>query len=169
MSIFGTIMSKIFHHAEAAPAGASPQSSGGAAPENAGRPTAPVSSTPTPGATSAPTASNPEAQTQVAQQSAPGPAPAASSPAAPASVDVGAVLDGLASKNPQKLDWKHSIVDLMKLLDMDSGLSARKSLAEELHYTGDTSDSASMNMWLHKQVMQKLAENGGKLPADLQA
>jgi hypothetical protein len=83
------------------------------------------------------------------------------------SVDVGAVLNGLAAKNSQKLDWKHSIVDMMKLLDMDSSLSARKELAGELHYTGDTNDSAAMNIWLHKQVMQKLADNGGKVPEEL--
>jgi hypothetical protein len=82
-------------------------------------------------------------------------------------VDVAAVLTGLAEKNPQKLDWRHSIVDLMKLLDLDSGLASRKQLADELHYTGDKDDSASMNIWLHKQVMQKLAENGGKVPDDL--
>jgi hypothetical protein len=82
-------------------------------------------------------------------------------------VDVAAVLDGLAAKNAQKLDWKHSIVDMMKLLDMDSSLSARKELASELHYSGDTDDSAAMNIWLHKQVMQKLAENGGKVPDEL--
>ena len=77
------------------------------------------------------------------------------------------MLNGLAEKNPQTLDWRQSIVDLMKLLDLDSSLAARKQLAEELGYTGDTNDSASMNIWLHKQVMQKLAENGGKVPADL--
>ncbi|GJD33616.1 DUF3597 domain-containing protein [Methylobacterium aerolatum] len=82
-------------------------------------------------------------------------------------VDVAAVLTGMAEKNPQKLDWRHSIVDLMKLLDLDSSLTARKQLADELHYTGDKEDSASMNIWLHKQVMQKLAENGGKVPDDL--
>jgi hypothetical protein len=82
-------------------------------------------------------------------------------------VDVAAVLDGLAAKNAQKLDWKHSIVDMMKLLDMDSSLSARKELASELHYSGDTNDSGAMNIWLHKQVMQKLAENGGKVPDEL--
>ena len=83
------------------------------------------------------------------------------------SVDVDAVLTDLASKNGQKLNWRESIVDLMKLLDLDSGLSARKELAGELGYTGDTSDSATMNIWLHKQVMQKLAENGGKVPDSL--
>ena len=82
-------------------------------------------------------------------------------------VDVEAVLTDLAAKNKQKLDWRKSIVDLMKLLDLDSGQAARKKLAEELHYTGDMKDSAKMNVWLHKQVMIKLAENGGKVPDDL--
>ncbi|MCJ2065372.1 DUF3597 domain-containing protein [Methylobacterium sp. J-088] len=82
-------------------------------------------------------------------------------------VDVAAVLTGLAEKNPQTLDWRHSIVDLMKLLGLDSGLASRKQLADELHYSGDKDDSATMNIWLHKQVMQKLAENGGKVPDDL--
>jgi hypothetical protein len=82
-------------------------------------------------------------------------------------VDVGATLDNLARQKKEKLDWKHSIVDLMKLLDLDSSLSARKELAKELNYTGDTNDSATMNIWLHKQVMAKLAANGGKVPADL--
>ena len=82
-------------------------------------------------------------------------------------VDVAAILDGLAAKNPEKLDWKHSIVDLMKLVGMDSNLTARKQLATELHYTGDPNDSASMNIWLHKEVLKKLAENGGKVPQEL--
>lgn len=82
-------------------------------------------------------------------------------------VDVAAVLSALAAKNPEKLDWRKSIVDLMKLLGLESGLSSRKELAKELGYTGDTSDSASMNIWLHKQVMQKLAANGGKVPEEL--
>lgn len=84
-------------------------------------------------------------------------------------VDVAAVLTRLASENPEKLDWKHSIVDLMKLVGMDSSLAARKELAADLRYTGDTNDSAKMNMWLHKEVMRKLAENGGKVPAELLA
>jgi Domain of unknown function (DUF3597) len=105
-----------------------------------------------------------------------GSAPSGSAPAGSASaplpkattpVDVSEVLTKLAAANKEKLDWKHSIVDLMKLLDMDSSLSARKELAQELHYSGDTGDSATMNMWLHKQVMEKLAENGGKVPAEL--
>ena len=83
------------------------------------------------------------------------------------SVDVAAVLDKMASSNKEKLDWKHSIVDLMKLVGMDSSLDERKDLAKDLNYTGDTNDSAKMNMWLHKEVMRKLAENGGRVPADL--
>lgn len=100
------------------------------------------------------------------QEAAAGDSPAPS--AAPGTeVDVQAILDDLAAKASQKLNWKTSIVDLMKLLDLDSSLSARKSLAEELDYSGDMNDSASMNIWLHKQVMTKLAENGGKIPDDL--
>jgi hypothetical protein len=85
------------------------------------------------------------------------------------SVDVEAVLTDLGSKNSQQLNWRTSIVDLMKLLNLDSSLSARQELARELHYSGDTNDSASMNIWLHKHVMQKLAENGGKVPDDLKS
>ena len=98
-------------------------------------------------------------------------APASASAAAVATpqVDVAAILDGMAAKNGEKLDWKHSIVDLMKLVGMDSSLSARKELADDLHYTGDKNDSAKMNIWLHKEVMKRLAENGGKVPADLLA
>ncbi|MGZ5476307.1 MAG: DUF3597 domain-containing protein [Thermoanaerobaculia bacterium] len=83
------------------------------------------------------------------------------------SVDVAATLDKMATSNKEKLDWKHSIVDLMKLVGMDSSLSARKALAADLKYSGDTNDSATMNMWLHKEVMKKLAANGGKVPAEL--
>jgi len=84
-------------------------------------------------------------------------------------VDVAAVLTKLGEQNKEDLDWRRSIVDLMKLLNLDSSLAARKQLAQELRYSGDMNDSASMNIWLHKQVMQKLAENGGKVPADLRA
>jgi hypothetical protein len=87
-------------------------------------------------------------------------------PAAPA-VDVTAVLDDLAKHSKEKLNWRKSIVDLMKLVDMDSSLSDRKELAKDLHYPGDMSDSAAMNIWLHKEVLKKLAANGGKVPADL--
>jgi len=76
-------------------------------------------------------------------------------------------MDELADKSDEDLDWRHSIVDLMKLLKLDSSLTARKKLAEELHFEGNTKDSAAMNIWLHKQVMIKLAENGGKVPSDL--
>jgi hypothetical protein len=86
---------------------------------------------------------------------------------APPVVDVAAVLNDMARKNPEKLDWRKSIVDLMKLVGMDSSLGARKQLATELHYAGDMNDSASMNVWLHKQVLVKLAENGGKVPPEL--
>ena len=82
-------------------------------------------------------------------------------------VDVAAILNSLAAKNPEKLDWKRSIVDLMKLVGMDSSFAARKELAKDLNYTGDMNDSASMNIWLHKEVLRKLAENGGKVPAEL--
>lgn len=86
-----------------------------------------------------------------------------------ASVDVAAILDKAVAAKKQKLEWRTSIVDLMKALDLDSSLSARKELAKDLHYDGDTGDSAKMNMWLHKQVMKKLAENGGKVPAELRS
>jgi len=130
MSIFGSIMSKIFgtHAASAAPASAGAGS----------------------GATAAP-------------------ASPATATAAPQSVDVEAVLSELASKNHQQLNWCTSIVDLLKLLDLDSSLNARQELARELGYTGDSNDSAAMNIWLHKQVMQKLAENGGKGPDELKS
>src|SRR4051812_18813434 len=103
-----------------------------------------------------------------ASSGAPG-APSSAAVAAPlvAVVDVAEILNGLAAKNTEKLDWKRSIVDLMKLVGMDSSLSARKELAKDLHYTGDMNDSASMNVWLHKEVLRKLAENGGKVPQEL--
>jgi hypothetical protein len=115
---------------------------------------------PTPAGSAAP-ASTPAA--------APAGASAPASKPAAAPVDVAAVLDKLAAQSKEKLDWRHSIVDMMKLLNLDSSLGARKHLAEELHYTGNTNDSASMNIWLHGQVMTKLAENGGKVPDDLKA
>ncbi|APR39679.1 DUF3597 domain-containing protein [Paraburkholderia sp. SOS3] len=134
MSIFGTILSKIF------PTG-----------HPATQSTADTASAPAP-AQAAPAASD---------------ASAAAPAAAAQPVDVEAVLSGLASQRSETLNWRTSIVDLMKLLNLDSSLNARKELAGELHYTGDTNDSASMNVWLHKQVMTKLAENGGKVPDDL--
>lgn len=82
-------------------------------------------------------------------------------------VDVAAILDEAVRKNGQKLDWRHSIVDLMKALDMDASLQERKELADELGYTGDKSDSATMNIWLHKALLKALSDNGGKVPAEL--
>ena len=82
-------------------------------------------------------------------------------------VDVEALLNGMARQNSQPLNWKTSIVDLMKLLGLDSSLGERKALATELGYQQDMADSAAMNIWLHRQVMNKLAANGGKVPADL--
>jgi hypothetical protein len=88
--------------------------------------------------------------------------------AAPAAtVDVAPILDQAVKAKGEKLEWRTSIVDLMKALDIDSSFAARKELAKELGYTGDSNDSASMNIWLHKQVMAKLAANGGKLPPDI--
>ena len=119
---------------------------------------APQTSAPagTPSTTASPTAASPAA-----------PAPTAAAPAPAGNVDVASILDAAVKQNGQKLDWKHSIVDLLKALNLDSSLSARKELAGELGYTGDTSDSATMNIWLHKAVIKKLSENGGKVPADL--
>jgi hypothetical protein len=109
------------------------------------------------------------ASSAAASQPSSAPASAGSRVSSPAAqtVDIAAVLDGLAAKNPEKLDWKHSIVDLMKLVGMDSSFTARKKLAAELHYTGDPNDSASMNVWLHKEVLKKLSESGGKVPQEL--
>jgi hypothetical protein len=82
-------------------------------------------------------------------------------------VDVAAIVDKAAAAKGEKLAWRTSIVDLMKALNLDSSLNARKELAKELHYTGDSNDTATMNVWLHKQIMVKLAANGGKLPSDI--
>jgi hypothetical protein len=88
--------------------------------------------------------------------------------AAQSPVDVAAVLDKLSRASKEKgLDWRKSIVDLMKLLDLDSSLKSRKKLAQELGFGGDEKDSAAMNVWLHRQVMRRLADNGGKVPDDL--
>lgn len=101
--------------------------------------------------------------------SAVAPAGSGTGGAAMAQVDVDKVVSEMASKKKEKLDWKKSIVDLMKVLDLDSSLKNRQELAKELGYTGDMNDSAKMNIWLHKQVMTKLAENGGKVPDSLKA
>jgi len=114
-----------------------------------------------------------DAKATAARPAAPAaPAPAAAAPApaaaaAPPVVDVETVLETMAAGTNQKLDWRNSIVDLMKLVGIDSSLANRKALAQELGYTGDMNDSAPMNIWLHKQVLRKLSENGGQVPANL--
>ena len=99
------------------------------------------------------------------------PAATAAAPAAPVApaepVDVAGILDFMNDQRDQKLNWRTSIVDLMKRIGLESSLAERKELADELGYTGDKSDSASMNIWLHKQVIQKIVDNGGQLPTDL--
>ena len=110
----------------------------------------------------------PAAPAPTAAPAAPQAAPAAPAAAAPApEVDVAGILDFMNDQRDQKLNWRTSIVDLMKLLGLDSSLAERKQLADELGYTGDKSDSASMNIWLHKQVIQKIVDNGGQLPRDM--
>jgi hypothetical protein len=112
-----------------------------------------------PAGTAAPSSTTPSAPAST-QASAPSATP--SSP-----VDVAAIMEQAVKAKGQKLNWRTSIVDMMKALDLDSSFSARKELAKELGYTGDTGDSATMNVWLHKALMKKLAENGGKVPSEL--
>jgi Domain of unknown function (DUF3597) len=139
MGLFSNIMSKIFGGSTTA---------------------APAPPSPAPAVT-------PTAASAPGNMAAPPPPTAIPPVAPPPVVDVTAILDGFAAKNPEKLDWRKSIVDLMKLVGLDSSLAARKELAAELHYPGDTGDSAKMNVWLHKEVIKKLAANGGTVPADL--
>jgi hypothetical protein len=159
MSILGTIMSSILGGQKQPPPHLSAMSAPEQAPAKAQpeTPHAPVVA-PTPETAKAPEPAHPAAHAGTQQP------PAA---AKPAQVDVAAVLDKLVEDGDEDLNWRMSIVDLMKLLKLDSSLAARKTLAKELNYTGNTKDSAAMNMWLHKQVMAKLAQNGGKLPADV--
>ncbi|OWR21205.1 Domain of uncharacterised function (DUF3597) [Brevundimonas diminuta] len=117
-----------------------------------------------PAATPAAPAPAPEA---AAPTPAPAPTAAAVAPQPAAEVDVAGILDFMNEQRAQKLNWRTSIVDLMKLIGLESSLAERKELADELGYTGDKSDSASMNIWLHKQVIQKIRDNGGQLPTDL--
>lgn len=140
MSILGKIFGRIFPgaHAQTAPAPTGTAGTPGTAP------------------------GQPQAQAPTTTQ------PAGTAPvAAAANVDIEKVLDDMAAKNSQKLNWRTSIVDLMKLVGMDSTLQERRELADELGYSGDKQDTAAMNMWLHKQVMKRMAENGGKVPANL--
>ncbi len=138
MSIFGTIINKLFGKANAT----ANTDTGAAAPAPA-QPDA---------ATSQPAAAAPAAPPAVAPLSG---------------VDVAAVMDRFVSESGQKLDWRVSIVDMMKALGMDSSLDHRKQLAGELGYTGDTNDSATINIWLHKEELKALAANGGTLPPNL--
>jgi 3-oxoacyl-ACP reductase-like protein len=121
-----------------------------------------------PAAPAAPAQAQPQAQAQAPAAAPAAPKPAAAPAAAPMDeVDVEQILMTMQKSAGQELNWRSSIVDLLKLLNLDSSLQARKELAAELHYSGDTGDSAAMNIWLHRQVMNKLAANGGKVPADL--
>ncbi len=140
MGIFDKIKGAIFGRAEAAPAEAPAPTSGSAPASQPAAPASPAAPMPT----------------------------ASASPAAPAQpVDVTAILEKAVAAKKQKLNWRTSIVDLMKALDMESSLAERKELAAELGYTGSTSDTAAMNVWLHKALLRKLADNGGKVPAEL--
>ena len=154
MSVFGSIVSAIFgskHAASVTAAAGSP-----APPPSAG--SAKSTLAPSPSAAPAAGTSAPSAGTSTA---------AAAKPISKA--DVEAILAKLADEQDEDYDWKRSIVDLMKLLKLDSGLGARKQLAQELGYTGALDGSAEMNVWLHKEVMTKLAESGGKVPDSLKA
>ena len=149
MSIFDRIKNAIFGEAHAT------ETSTTGSASTAG-------SAPTP----APAAASETAQTTSPSQGSSAASPSASTAPA-AGVDVAPILDAAVKKSGQKLDWKHSIVDLMKALGMDATLEERKELAAELDYKGDLHDSAAMNTFLHKAFLQKLAQNGGKVPAEL--
>jgi hypothetical protein len=141
MSIFGKILEKL--GIGSAQAASSPQAKPAAAPQGA-------------------------AQVQAAPSAAPAPAPKPAAPTPITVVDVVAKLEKAAAANPEKLNWKTSIVDLLKLLGLDSSLGARKELATELGCPADKmGDSAAMNMWLHKTVLKKIADNGGNVPKEL--
>ncbi|GLC95084.1 hypothetical protein Tamer19_44920 [Cupriavidus sp. TA19] len=147
MSIFKDILNKLLGRAKPA---ATTSGTATGTPTSAGAAPSPASPSPAGGA--APAAS--------AGQTAAKPAPLSG-------VDVESIMDNLVKESGQTLNWRTSIVDAMKALGIDSSLEHRKELARELHYSGDTNDSAGMNIWLHKRLMQELAANGGKLPADL--
>ena len=155
MSVFGSIVSAIFGSKHAASVTA-----------------AAGSSAPSPSAGSAKGTSAPSPSTPAAGTSAPsaGTSTVSAATAKPISkADVETILAKLAAEQDEDYDWKRSIVDLMKLLKLDSGLGARKQLAQELGYTGALDGSAEMNVWLHQEVMTMLAESGGKVPDSLKA
>lgn len=173
MSIFGEILNRLRGKARPAPSaqGQQPQTGTAGQPQTGASdqnqtatpsPTAPV----TAGATAGGTATGGTGTAGTAGTSPGGTATAAAQ--APLSeVDVEKILDDMVQQSGQKLNWRTSIVDMMKALGLDSSLDHRKELARELQYSGDMNDSAAMNMWLHKRVMQELAANGGKLPPEL--
>jgi hypothetical protein len=150
MSVFGNIVSAIFGSKHAASVTSAASSS---APS------------PSVGSAKGAAAPSPSTATAAAPSTETPPTSAAAKPISKA--DVEAILAKLADEQDEDYDWKRSIVDLMKLLKLDSGLGARKQLAQELGYTGALDGSAEMNVWLHKQVMIKLAETGGKVPDSL--
>ncbi|MES5100235.1 DUF3597 domain-containing protein [Agrobacterium sp. BA1120] len=157
MSIFGKIRDAIFggaaHAEDASPSGAEP--------------TPAPSSIPDPAATTAPPVGG-SGQPVPTTSGASAPAPSTPTTAgANQTVDVASQLDAAVKRSGQKLDWKHSIVDLMKALGMDASRAERKELAQELGYNGEADGSASMNTWLHKALLKKLSENGGKVPPEL--
>ena len=156
MSILGNILGKIFNRDNPATPAAPPQPAPTATPVQAPITTA-AAAAPQP-AQPAPTSTPVQPQVTTAAAVAPQPAPP---------VDVAGILNFMNEQRDQKLNWRTSIVDLMKLIGLESSLAERKELADELGYTGDKSDSASMNIWLHKQVIQKIVDNGGQLPTDM--
>lgn len=164
MSIFGSIVEAIFGGPAQAATPSAP------APGTAGSKTSGGGvGTKEPGTAGSKTSGTPQ-PAEAAKVAVNAPAPGAAGVGGGAQVDVAANMDRLQKASKEKgLDWRKSIVDLMKILDLDSSLKARQDLAKELHYTGDTKDSGTMNVWLHKQVMIKLAENGGTVPAELKA
>lgn len=152
MSIFSKIKDAIFggdaHASLAPPSGTEPTPAPSSIPEPAATTAPPIGGT---GNAVPPTAG----------------ASASASSATPSAVEVAPILDAAVARSGQALDWKRSVVDLMKALGMDASLAERKELAEELGYTGEKDGSAEMNMWLHKALLRKLSENGGKVPAEL--
>jgi len=142
MGIFSSISEAIFGHSKGASAG----TGSSAATGTSAKPGAPAGSGASPAATGSTAAGAAKPMTRA---------------------EVEAMIATRAAGQREQYNWRQSIVDLMKLLNLDSSLNARKELAKELNYTGDTNDSATMNVWLHKQIMGKLAANGGKLPSDI--
>lgn len=156
MSIFKDILNKLLgKHKPAATTTASTTPPAAGSPTSAG---APAGTAPTSGPGTVPAGGNVQGTTG---------APAGAQAAPLSGVDVEAIMDRMVQESGQTLNWRTSIVDAMKALGIDSSLEHRKELARELHYSGDMNDSAAMNVWLHKRLMQELAANGGKLPKEL--